>query len=993
MLVALGLLTQAVPTVASDPSIRVISPRPDEVVLTREVNVTGTALGSYYWLNHTGPEDFNGTHNGTDIIPDPSGGIGLWRHPYDDFQDGTLDSSLWSVQGSDRISVDETGGELGLAGTGNSDYFTGTCEILTNATGFSDFSADVRLESFNGDFKAGISFFKDNGEYYHFGIYYIFKRDVFYVECRSSTEGGQYNNLDTPPHSLRITYDPAGNGFHGYADGKHIVGLPMQWTDFHCGIFLSILNDTVTVDARFSNVSAGHSTGSYFSPPIDTNMVSPGLWDVNWTASAPDYSKVEVAFRSSAFPDMVDPSNWTKVNNGTNCSFIGMDRYIQYNVSISMVIATEEPGLRSIHIQVHKPVVQVEVSPDRRTWFPTCGTLEWWAIVPVPDGSQTLFCRATDALGDIAETKVPITVDATPPEGRLSINGGLPFTAGREVGLSLCWSGRIEVTEMQLSNNPDFSLVQWEPVRDNVSWIVSDGDGQKWVYARLRDRYRLVSGMFNASVTLDTRPPTGNVTINDGYAFTDSPQARVRLDAEDENGIAFMQLTEGDVETAPWIPFQHTVGWTLTTGHGQKTVRARFKDGAGLVSDVASATILFMAEEDGSMLPQVKMVVNNGSGFTRSPEVTVYFHISGGSASRMRLDDGNPNSSRAWRKYENPITWGLSGSDSPKTLRAWFATPDGLIFKSEANVTLDTLPPTGNLTINDGEGFTYCQTVRLSIAGDDVNVIESMMVSSDAGFAGVEWERYETERIWTLPPGNGTMRVHILLRDRAGWVSAPACASIELDMRRPIPTGTVLIDGGARYTRSALVVLSLDADAVFLSGASQMMISNLENFSEAAWEPFNYTKDWDLPAGDGKKTVHVMYRVGHRKSPSVNASIILDTVTPASPVLDRYPRTTRKANLILSGWAEPGCLFNVSDRTAPVDADGRFIITVPLRPGNNDIVLSLTDPAGNTNATHLVVTRENAPDRPDGLLPLAAVATVLVAVAVLLLFAWLWRRR
>lgn len=79
------------------------------------------------------------------------------------------------------------------------------------------------------------------------------------------------------------------------------------------------------------------------------------------------------------------------------------------------------------------------------------------------------------------------------------------------------------------------------------------------------------------------------------------------------------------------------------------------------------------------------------------------------------------------------------------------------------------------------------------------------------------------------------------------------------------PTGTVVINGGAKKTETRNVVLTLSAsDAEPGSGVAEMRIKNSdEDWSE--WLPYATTKDWILSAGQGKKgqgkkTVYVQYR-------------------------------------------------------------------------------------------------------------------------------------
>lgn len=85
----------------------------------------------------------------------------------------------------------------------------------------------------------------------------------------------------------------------------------------------------------------------------------------------------------------------------------------------------------------------------------------------------------------------------------------------------------------------------------------------------------------------------------------------------------------------------------------------------------------------------------------------------------------------------------------------------------------------------------------------------------------------------------------------------------------------VRINAGDEATNSRSVVLYLDAAL----GTTFMRISNDSLFVGTPWEPYQATKNWTLPDGDGTKSVFVHYRDAQQNqtlSPSFD-SIVLDT--------------------------------------------------------------------------------------------------------------------
>jgi len=93
------------------------------------------------------------------------------------------------------------------------------------------------------------------------------------------------------------------------------------------------------------------------------------------------------------------------------------------------------------------------------------------------------------------------------------------------------------------------------------------------------------------------------------------------------------------------------------------------------------------------------------------------------------------------------------------------------------------------------------------------------------------------------------------------------------------PTGTILINGGADYTNTTAVTLTLSATDD--SGrVAQMQFSN-DNLTYTDPEPYKTTKSWSLPPGEGLHTVYAKFSdpSGNWSQPTSDA-IILDTIPP-----------------------------------------------------------------------------------------------------------------
>jgi alpha-tubulin suppressor-like RCC1 family protein len=178
--------------------------------------------------------------------------------------------------------------------------------------------------------------------------------------------------------------------------------------------------------------------------------------------------------------------------------------------------------------------------------------------------------------------------------------------------------------------------------------------------------------------------------------------------------------------------------------------------------------------------------------------------------------------------------------------------------------------------INGGSPYTVSARVTLSLSAVPAPAYMQFQLN------GRTWTRpepFNPTKTVTLPLGDGlkTVGVHFMTSPTD---SAPVSVSASIILDRKKPTGTILINGGARFTNSTHVTLSLTAADV--NGVDLMRFSP-DNKTWSSWEAFNTTREYDLPAGiDGPKRVFVQYRdkAGNISAPRSDG-IILKTLAPA----------------------------------------------------------------------------------------------------------------
>ncbi len=192
---------------------------------------------------------------------------------------------------------------------------------------------------------------------------------------------------------------------------------------------------------------------------------------------------------------------------------------------------------------------------------------------------------------------------------------------------------------------------------------------------------------------------------------------------------------------------------------------------------------------------------------------------------------------------------------------------------------IDTIPPTGGgISINGGAAYTNSTSVTLALAASGAS---RMMVSEDSGFGGASYEAYAASRSFTLSSGDGEKTVYVKYMDEAGNETGETIsAAITLDTIAP-DGGSISINGGAAYTNSTSVTLTLYAE-----GASRMMVSEDSGFAGASYEAYAASRSFTLSGGEGTKTVYAKYmdEAGNETVGTVSDSIILDTIAPSVSV-------------------------------------------------------------------------------------------------------------
>jgi hypothetical protein len=295
---------------------------------------------------------------------------------------------------------------------------------------------------------------------------------------------------------------------------------------------------------------------------------------------------------------------------------------------------------------------------------------------------------------------------------------------------------------------------------------------------------------------------------------------------------------------------------------------------------------------------------------------------------------------------DRTVTFTLNGNEADAdsgrfllySLEAWNAA-----FRPKLVVTYETgptnTPPTGSFKIAEGTA-TKASTVNLSVTGSDPDAGDSVthmrFANSVADLLTASWLPFSNTATFSLSGGDGSKTIYMQVRDSNNAISASSSQTILLD--QTAPTGTLIINDGAAWTKSDIVTLKGTYTDGSGSGVEQVRLSNIKGTWQTSW--FSIAdlngRTWVFPAGQGVKNVYVQYkdRVGNSSNSTISSTITVDTIAPVITNVVNNKVYNSKVNPL---FYEGSGLLNGTPYTSGTDItqDGTYTLIVTDPAGNN----------------------------------------------------------
>jgi len=659
-------------------------------------------------------------------------------------------------------------------------------------------------------------------------------------------------------------------------------------------------NGTSGVKATYYRLDgAPIAAGNFLAVPepiSGTQNHSLEFWSVDWSDNEESHQTVEF----SVTKDSVAPTGSIVIAAGATYTRVQ---------SVALALSSSDPG--------GSGVSQMRFSNNNSTWsaWETYGTSKSWYLAS-GNGAKTVWVQYRDVAGNVSTNSDGITFDSVAPTGgSVLINNNVASTTSSVVTLNLSATDTLSgVADMRLSTNGS-TWGAWEPYATTKAFALIAGSGTRSAYVQFRDTAGNTTGSYWdwITVTTDTVAPTGSVSINGGAAATNTNGVTLTLSASDTggSGLSQMRFSNDNSTWSTWETYATSKGWTLTPGDGSKAVYVQFRDADLNVSTTYSDDIVV---ETATGTATTSLSMNDDAWVDAAPGASggwatfsIYADgvligtkpadgtstwdcpqtsVSSGARIDIVADCGFSDFGTIYAE-NRPLTYTtyLPAGSTRLEAATWIGFPgfseghsvDGdmygypdydfeyvLISRSTISNILyaagssDTIAPTGAISVNGAAMFTSQPSTTLTLSADDAggSGVSQMRFSNDNSTWSA-WEAYATSKSWSLASGNGAKTVYVQYRDGASNESAVYSDGITLD--GTVPTGSVVVNGGASSTNNTAVTLTLSANDTGGSGLSQMRFSN-DNSTWSAWEAYTTSKSWTLTSGDGAKTVYAQYR-------------------------------------------------------------------------------------------------------------------------------------
>jgi len=508
----------------------------------------------------------------------------------------------------------------------------------------------------------------------------------------------------------------------------------------------------------------------------------------------------------------------------------------------------------------------------------------------------------------------------TTPQGSLMINDGEVATNKIDVILTLSGSDAVGVTGYYVSSqsaNPTISDSNWNSITSTtlfskqVSDNISTVEQSYSFYAWYSDGSGNISAQSSSSIIYDVTAPTStSVSINSGTSTTSSTGVSLTLSATDNVGVTGYYTSESSstpsLDASGWknvtssTAYSGNVSFSLSSGEGDKTVYAWFRDVAGNISTSSSDNITKTGVDTSA--PSGSITKSCGMILTATDNIGVTgYYLSQYSTTPSATSSGwtNVTSTTSFRKT-------ISSYYSYTYYYVWYKDAAGNISSRYSTYvgssSSDSTAPSGSISLSDSGSSTV--TVSLSatdscgVTGYYLSTSSSNPSTSSSSWTAItSTTSYTASVSYTFSSFSGSDILYVWFKDAQGNRSSRYSATHNVSL---------LINSGDSYTNSLSVTITMsENDSTGVTGYYFSETSSTPPISASGWEIVTSTTSFSksishtFGSGEGTKTVYVWFRnSGGTISERYSASIIYETVAPTGSVIINSGSSSTSIHLV-----------------------------------------------------------------------------------------------
>ncbi len=367
--------------------------------------------------------------------------------------------------------------------------------------------------------------------------------------------------------------------------------------------------------------------------------------------------------------------------------------------------------------------------------------------------NNTLYVWGANSKGQLGDTT---TIDKLSPVLVGTNTNSFVIAATSSNGGSISPSGAITAAAGTSKTFSIAPLVGWH-ISDVIVDGVSKGAITSHTFNSIIDRHT-IAAVFAQNATVNhiitsgagigaSISPNGTVVVADGTSqlFSISPQANYQISDVVVDGIS-----QGPQTT-----------YTFSNVKGNHTIQV-------------SASMI------DTTVPTGSISINAGALATTNNVVSLTLSATdaGGNLYQRRFSLDNVSWS-SWEAYSTSRSYTLPAGDGTKNLYVQYRDTAGNIsIAYRGTIILDTLSPTGSVSLNSGDGSTNLLAMTASLnASDGGSGVTQMQLSWD-NVTWLPWEAYSSSKIVTASGASGTKTLYVRFKDLAGNVSIVSNDSI-----------------------------------------------------------------------------------------------------------------------------------------------------------------------------------------------------------------------